>query len=170
MKRRLIIGGVIALALIAAITIVFALVERHGRYEYSGTVETREIQIGSKVGGRVTEVGVEEGQTVKSGSLLVRFECDELKAQRAQAQASSWACRLTYAGSSPAFFAVGDNGILDHPGFLGGCDLWESWGSWHHGRRTLRSCGNARWRWSSRCVRRQGTRAGQSHGSGIGWA
>jgi HlyD family secretion protein len=88
MKRRLIIAGVVAIALIVAITVVFALVGRHGRYEYSGTVETREIQIGSKVGGRVTEVAVEEGQTVKAGALLARFECDELKAQRAQAQAS----------------------------------------------------------------------------------
>jgi HlyD family secretion protein len=88
MKRRLMIAGVVSLALIAVITVVFALVGRHGRYEYTGTVETREIQVGSKVGGRVTEVAVEEGQTVKAGALLVRFECDELKAQRAQAQAS----------------------------------------------------------------------------------
>jgi len=51
-------------------------------------VETREIQIGSKVGGRVTEVGVEEGLAVKAGTILVRFEADELKAQRAQAGAS----------------------------------------------------------------------------------
>ncbi len=54
----------------------------------SGTVETREIQIGSKIGGRVIAVPVEEGQIVKAGSVLVRFECDELKAQRAQAAAS----------------------------------------------------------------------------------
>jgi multidrug resistance efflux pump len=51
-------------------------------------VETREIQIGSKVGGRVTEVGVEEGQVVKAGTVVVRFEHDELTAQRAQAEAS----------------------------------------------------------------------------------
>jgi multidrug resistance efflux pump len=55
--------------------------------EYSGTIETREIQIGSKIGGRVTDVFVEEGQLVKAGAVLVRFECDELKAQRAQAAA-----------------------------------------------------------------------------------
>jgi hypothetical protein len=24
--------------------------------------------------------------------------------------------------------------IVDHPWFLGGRDLWESWGSWHHGK------------------------------------
>jgi multidrug resistance efflux pump len=88
MRRKLIVAGVIALAVVAAISIFFAIAARRGRYEYSGTVETREIQIGSKIGGRVTAVGVEEGQTVSAGAMLVRFECDELKAQRAQAQAA----------------------------------------------------------------------------------
>jgi multidrug resistance efflux pump len=55
--------------------------------EYSGTIETREIQVGSKVAGRVTEVLVEEGQTVKPGAPLVRFEAEELKAQREQLEA-----------------------------------------------------------------------------------
>lgn len=88
MKRRLIIAGIISTVVITAIWLVFAWVGRSARYEYTGTVETREIQIGSKVGGRVTEVPVEEGQLITAGKPLVRFECDELKAQRAQAQAS----------------------------------------------------------------------------------
>jgi HlyD family secretion protein len=88
MKRRLIIIGIVSAVVITAIWLMFAWVGRRARYEYSGTVETREIQIGSKVGGRVTEVPVEEGQLIAAGKPLVRFECDELKAQRAQAQAS----------------------------------------------------------------------------------
>ncbi|MGC2299774.1 MAG: HlyD family efflux transporter periplasmic adaptor subunit [Acidobacteriaceae bacterium] len=88
MKRRLIVGGVIAALTIVAIWLGFAWAGWRSRAEYSGTVETREIQIGSKVGGRVTEVAVEEGQRVKAGAPLVRFECDELKAQRVQAQAA----------------------------------------------------------------------------------
>ncbi len=88
MKRRWIIGGGAALVAIVVIWIAFAWAGWRSRNDYSGTVETREIQIGSKVGGRVTEVGVEEGQVVKAGTVLVRFECDELKAQRTQAQAS----------------------------------------------------------------------------------
>jgi hypothetical protein len=31
---------------------------------------------------------------------------------------------------------------LDCPGFLGGCDLWEGWGSWYPGSRIPLSCGN----------------------------
>lgn len=88
MKRRIIIAASAAAVVVAAIWAVSAWVAHRSRYEYSGTVETREIQIGSKIGGRVTEVPVEEGQIVKAGTVLVRFECDELKAQRAQAQAT----------------------------------------------------------------------------------
>ena len=88
MKRRLVIAGVAAAVIAAGIWLVAAWAARRGRSDYSGTVETREIQIGSKVGGRVTQVPVEEGQTVKAGTILVRFECDELKAQQTQAEAS----------------------------------------------------------------------------------
>jgi len=88
MKRRLIITGVAAFVVAAGIWIIAAWAAGRGRSDYSGTVETREIQVGSKVGGRVTEVAVEEGQTVKAGTTLVRFECDELKAQRTQALAA----------------------------------------------------------------------------------
>jgi multidrug resistance efflux pump len=87
LKRRILIAGVAAAALFAIIWGIFAWVAQRGRNEYSGTIETREIQVGSRIGGRVTAVHAEEGQVVKSGTVLVQFECDELKAQRAQAQA-----------------------------------------------------------------------------------
>ncbi len=54
---------------------------------FSGTIEAREIRVGSKTGGRVQAVLVQEGQQVKPGDLLVRFEVAELEAQRAQAEA-----------------------------------------------------------------------------------
>lgn len=88
MKRRIVTAGIVAAVLVAVIWLISVWLAHRNRYEYSGTVETREIQVGSKIGGRVTEVGVEEGQVVKAGTVLVRFECDELKAQRAQAQAT----------------------------------------------------------------------------------
>lgn len=88
MKKRLIGIGVGAVVVIAVGWIIFASVERPRNLEYSGMIETREIQIGSKIGGRVIAVPIEEGQQVKAGTLLVRFECDELKAQRAQAAAT----------------------------------------------------------------------------------
>ncbi|HLY43262.1 MAG TPA: efflux RND transporter periplasmic adaptor subunit [Terracidiphilus sp.] len=87
MKRRRIIIAAAIVAALAVIWIVYALIARSSRFDYSGTIETREIEIGSKIGGRVTAVPVEEGEMVKSGDVLVRFECDELQAQRTQAAA-----------------------------------------------------------------------------------
>lgn len=54
---------------------------------FSGTIETREIRVGSKAGGRVEAVLVEEGQDVTVDQPLVRFDVAELQAQKAQAEA-----------------------------------------------------------------------------------
>ena len=87
MKRKGVLGLVLCVAAILAL-LYLGLSGRSKPLVYSGTVETREIEIGSKIGGRVTSVGVEEGQQVAAGASLVVFECDELKAQRAQAEAT----------------------------------------------------------------------------------
>jgi multidrug resistance efflux pump len=47
----------------------------------SGTVEARDVQVGSLVGGRVTKVHVDEGEVVKAGQLLVSLETDLLDLQ-----------------------------------------------------------------------------------------
>ncbi|MGE0406010.1 MAG: HlyD family secretion protein, partial [Candidatus Korobacteraceae bacterium] len=52
----------------------------------SGTLEARNISVGSKVGGRITKVLVREGDHVQAGELLVTFDEAELEAQRMQAQ------------------------------------------------------------------------------------
>lgn len=88
MRRRAIAIAAGVLALLLALWLVHAVIAGRGSNEYSGTIETREIHIGSRIGGRVTGVFVEEGQTVKAGAVLVRFECDALKASRDQAAAA----------------------------------------------------------------------------------
>jgi len=88
MKKRIVAAAIGLAAAAIVIWVVFAWIAHRSRWEYSGTVETREIEIGSKIGGRVTAVVVEEGQSVAAGDLLARFECDELRAQRDQAAAS----------------------------------------------------------------------------------
>jgi HlyD family secretion protein len=87
MKRKLILAVTALAIVIVAGWLIHSYVNSKNSFVYSGTVETREIQIGSKIGGRVTQVLVEEGQAVKAGALLVQFEFDDLKAQHAQAQA-----------------------------------------------------------------------------------
>ncbi len=93
MTRRKIVMVAAVVAVVAVAWMGYALLARGASNDYSGTVETREIDVGSKIGGRVTEVLAEEGQSVKAGAVLVRFECHELTAQRVQAAAQAMQAR-----------------------------------------------------------------------------
>jgi multidrug resistance efflux pump len=55
----------------------------------SGTVEARNIRVGSKVGGRIAEVKVREGDRVEAGQVLVTFDDRELQAALDQARANA---------------------------------------------------------------------------------
>lgn len=97
-RRRLagIAAGVIALA---AVTIAgFVLIPWVLRSVTSrgpknlvlpGVVEAQEVRLGSKVGGRVSEVHILEGDHVAPGAPLVTLDVPELEAQQAQ-----WRARL----------------------------------------------------------------------------
>ena len=87
MKLKLVLGVAVLGVVIAVLLLVHPWSRDRVAMVYSGTVETREIQVGSKVGGRVTSVSVEEGQSVKAGATLVTFDAAELNSERAQAQA-----------------------------------------------------------------------------------
>jgi len=52
-----------------------------------GVVEIQEVRLGSKIGGRVEQVHVVEGQIVEAGKPLVTFAMPEMEAQREQWQA-----------------------------------------------------------------------------------
>jgi membrane fusion protein YbhG len=54
----------------------------------SGTIEADEIHIGSKVGGRIAEVLVSEGQEIKQGQPIIRFDRYDLDARHADAVAA----------------------------------------------------------------------------------
>jgi HlyD family secretion protein len=58
------------------------------RLVLSGTIEADEIHVGSKIGGRIAEVFVREGQEVKQGQPIIRFEKFDLDAKRADAVAA----------------------------------------------------------------------------------
>lgn len=62
----------------------------------SGTTEADEIHVGSKVSGRIAEVLVTEGQEVKQGQSLIRFERYDLDARRADAVAAVAQAEATY--------------------------------------------------------------------------
>jgi HlyD family secretion protein len=52
------------------------------RIEGSGTIEVTEVDISSKLAGRIISIARDEGESVKHGEVLVRIAYDELDAQR----------------------------------------------------------------------------------------
>src|SRR5262249_23468956 len=63
--------------------------------EWSGTPEARTIDVGSRIGGRIQDVLVHEGDSVTAGQALVRFEPGDLEAQRLMARAQWEQARAT---------------------------------------------------------------------------
>ena len=82
-KRLLAIAAVSAVLLL----MLFQSQRRSGPLKVSGFIESDEIRVGSRVGGRVKAVPVAEGQTVERGDLLVDLEPFQLLEQKAQADA-----------------------------------------------------------------------------------
>jgi len=80
MKRRIPILVIVALALGGYG--VYRLRQARAPFEWSGTVEARTIEVGSRVGGRVEQVHVREGDMVAAGQAIVTLEKGDLPAQR----------------------------------------------------------------------------------------
>jgi HlyD family secretion protein len=86
--RRVVTLAVVAV-LIAAAVVGYQAYKRHLAslpLEWSGTIEARKIEVGSRQGGRVKEVLVREGDQVKADQPLIRLEAGDLEAQKLQAQ------------------------------------------------------------------------------------
>ncbi|MGB8475539.1 MAG: efflux RND transporter periplasmic adaptor subunit [Candidatus Acidiferrum sp.] len=84
---------IVILILVAAIlggTVVYATwFRRDNALRGSGTVEARDIRVGSEVGGRIDKVLVREGDTVHRGQVLIIFDDKELQASLDQARAAA---------------------------------------------------------------------------------
>lgn len=92
-KRIAIIIGALAVA-IALYYIVPALLPHP--VVGSGTVEARDIHVGSKVGGRIAKVLAREGDRVEAGQVLITFEDKDLEAQLDQARARLEQAKANY--------------------------------------------------------------------------
>jgi multidrug resistance efflux pump len=93
MRWKYTLAGVALLAAVAAtLGFFWPFRNNHSTLRLPGVVEIQEVRLSSKVGGRVAEVHVAEGELVQAGDRLVTFEVPELKAQRDQ-----WAARLRLA-------------------------------------------------------------------------
>jgi HlyD family secretion protein len=78
---------------VVSVTLVVAAVAVRLRHRASaellagGYLEAEQIQVGSKLGGRVAEVFVDEGAEVPAGEKLVVFETDQVEAELSEARA-----------------------------------------------------------------------------------
>src|SRR5208282_1985696 len=80
----------ILVALILGGTTVYATwFRRDNALQGSGTVEARDIRVGSKVGGRIDKVLVREGDRVQPGQTLITFDDKELLASLDQSRAAA---------------------------------------------------------------------------------
>lgn len=85
MNKKVLIPVLIIVAV--AVAVAFGWTRRGEKnVSASGTLEARNINVGSKVGGRVTKVLVSEGDHVQANQLLIEFDAAELEAQLLQAR------------------------------------------------------------------------------------
>ncbi len=76
------------LLLIGGISIWWWMQDRYTpRAEYSGTIEADDVAVGSRVGGRIISIEVDEGDAVKTGDVLLRLEREPLEARLKEAEA-----------------------------------------------------------------------------------
>jgi multidrug resistance efflux pump len=89
MKRKIVIFVLIGAAAVAATALYAGWFGRDKSLEASGTVEARNIRVGSEVGGRIEKVLVREGDTVHPGQEIVTFDDKELTASLEEARANA---------------------------------------------------------------------------------
>ena len=85
--------AILILVLVAAALTAAAFstgwLRRDSALQGSGTVEARDIRVGSKIGGRIDQVLVREGDHVRAGEILITFDDKELQASLEQARAAA---------------------------------------------------------------------------------
>jgi multidrug resistance efflux pump len=87
-RKRIII--IVAIAAALAVTVYASGWFRHNSpLQGSGTVEARNTRVGSKVGGRIDQVLVREGDRVQPGQVLITFDDKELRASLQQSRAAA---------------------------------------------------------------------------------
>jgi len=88
-RKRVIIIVLLVAAIAAGAAYLQGWFRRDNSLHGSGTVEARDIRVGSKIAGRIDKVLVREGDTVQAGQVLITFDDRELMATLQQSQASA---------------------------------------------------------------------------------
>ncbi len=89
MKRKLPILVLIVACLVAVAGYSAGWFHHDTTLQSSGTVEARNIRVGSKIGGRIDKVLVREGDSVEAGQILITFDDKEMQAELQQTRANA---------------------------------------------------------------------------------
>src|SRR6202050_4116820 len=96
MSRKRIFLIILVGIILGGTTVYATWFRRDSSLQGSGTVEARDIRVGSKVGGRIDKVLVREGDTVQAGQVLITFDDKELQAALDQSRAAAEKARRGY--------------------------------------------------------------------------
>lgn len=92
MKNKRILPILVVLVVVIGVTLYFELLRFVGtngnRIEGSGVIEVTEIEVASKIAGRIVSLPFDEGEEVTQGSLLAKLAYEELSAQKLAALAN----------------------------------------------------------------------------------
>lgn len=89
MNRKRVFIIVLAAVVLGGTTVYATWFRRDNALQGSGTVEARDVRVGSKVGGRIDKILVREGDSVQPGQVLITFDDKELLASLNQSRAAS---------------------------------------------------------------------------------
>ncbi|HMD37750.1 MAG TPA: efflux RND transporter periplasmic adaptor subunit [Candidatus Acidoferrum sp.] len=89
MKRKRIVIIVVVVLILGGTAVYANWFGRDNALQGSGTVEARDIRVGSKVGGRIDKIFVREGDKVQPGQVLITFDDKELQASLNQSRAAA---------------------------------------------------------------------------------
>jgi HlyD family secretion protein len=89
MNRKRLLTILIVAAVVAATALYAGWFRRDSALQGSGTVEARNIRVGSKIGGRIEKVLVREGDSLQAGQVLITFDDKELQAALQQSRANA---------------------------------------------------------------------------------
>lgn len=96
MNRKLVLLIVVAAIAVAAALAYGSWFHSDTALHGSGTVEARNIRVGSKIGGRIDKLLVREGDQVQPGQVLMTFDDKELSAELGEARAAAEKAKRGY--------------------------------------------------------------------------
>jgi HlyD family secretion protein len=95
-RKPVIIIVAVAAAALAVTAFAAGWFRRDTGLQGSGTVEARDVRVGSKVGGRIDKILVREGDRVHPGQALITFDDKELLASLEQSRAAAQKAQRGY--------------------------------------------------------------------------